>query len=122
MCNRTHCNAELPLRDCQLSSGAPFASGVVVMSSDLEIHGNPKTYAVRGSSGKTTARSFCAECGPPLFTCSEANSQFTSIRFSSLDDESAFAPMVDIWTSRAQSWVCLDEKLPHFSESPPQPA
>jgi hypothetical protein len=107
--------------DCQSSSGAPFASGVVVMSSDLEIYGTPKTYAVRASSGKTTARSFCAECGTPLFTCSEANSQFTSIRFPTLDDSSAFAPMLDIWTSSAQPWVCPDEKLPHFAQSPQQP-
>ncbi|TFZ04568.1 GFA family protein [Ramlibacter rhizophilus] len=103
--------------DCQRSSGAPFASGVVVMSSDLEVQGSPKTYDVRASSGMTT-RSFCGDCGSPLFTRSEANSQFTSIRFPSLDDLSTFAPMLDIWTSRAQPWVCLDEKLPHFPNSP----
>jgi hypothetical protein len=104
--------------DCQRSSGAPFASGVVVMSADLEVTGAPKTYAVRGASGQPSARSFCAECGTPLFTRSEANAQFTSIRFPSLDDAAGFAPMLDIWTSRAQPWVCLDEKLPHFAESP----
>jgi hypothetical protein len=107
--------------DCQRSSGAPFASGVVVTSSDLEIFGAPKTHSVRASSGKMTTRSFCGDCGTPLFTQSEENSQFTSIRFPSLDDASAFAPMLDIWTSGAQPWVCLDEKLPHFSRSPQQP-
>src|SRR3954464_9680612 len=105
-------------RDCQRSSGAPYASGVVVMSSDLEIRGTPKTHTVRASSGKITSRSFCADCGTPLFTRSEVNPQFTSIRFPSLDDASVFAPMLDIWTSSAQRWVCLDEKLPHFAESP----
>jgi hypothetical protein len=29
--------------------------------------------------------------------------------------------MFDIWTSSAQPWVCLDDKLPHFDESPQQP-
>jgi hypothetical protein len=107
--------------DCQRSSGAPFASGVVVMTADLAICGTPGNYGVRGSTGKTTTRSFCADCGTPLFTRSEANSQFTSIRFPTLDDPSAFAPMLDIWTSSAQPWVCLDENLPHFPESPQQP-
>ena len=104
--------------DCQRSSGAPFASGVVVLTADLEIAGTPKAYAVRATSGKMTTRGFCGECGTPLFTQSEANAQFTSIRFPSLDEASAFAPMLDIWTSRAQPWVCLDDKLPHFAESP----
>jgi hypothetical protein len=105
-------------RDCQRSSGAPFASGVVVASADLDISGTPKTYSVRGSSGELATRSFCPDCGTPLFTQSEANAQFTSIRFPSLEDSPEFAPMLDIWTSSAQGWVCLDGKLPHFAESP----
>lgn len=82
-------------KDCQLSSGAPFASGVVVMTADLEISGTPKTYAVNASSGGLATRSFCGDCGTPLFTQSEANAQFTSIRFPTLDDASAFKPMLE---------------------------
>jgi hypothetical protein len=104
--------------DCQRASGAPFASGIVVKTMDLEISGSPKAYAARAGSGKMTTRGFCGDCGTPLFTQSEVNAQFTSIRLPSLDDASAFAPMLDIWTSRAQPWVCLDGKLPHFAESP----
>lgn len=107
-------------KDCQLSSGAPFASGVVVMSSDLQVSGTPKTYAVRASSGGLATRSFCADCGTPLFTQSDANAQFTSIRFPSLDDSSSFKPMLDIYTANAQPWVCLDEAIPHFPQSPHQ--
>ena len=91
------------------------------MSADLAVRGTPKTYSVRASSGNQTTRSFCSDCGSPLFTRSEANAQFTSIRFPTLGDASAFAPMLDIWTSSAQPWACLDGKLPHFAESPQQP-
>ena len=104
--------------DCQRSSGAPFASGVVVRTADLQVSGTPKAYSVRGSSGGLTERSFCSECGTPLFTRGEANPEFTSIRFPSLDDASEFKPMLDIWTSSAQPWVCLDDELPHFARSP----
>jgi hypothetical protein len=106
-------------KDCQRSSGAPFASGVVVMTADLQVSGTPRTYSVRGSSGGLTARTFCDECGTPLFTRGEGNPEFTSIRFPALDDASGFQPMVDIWTSAAPSWVCLDPALPHFPQSPP---
>lgn len=104
-------------RDCQLSSGAPFASGIVAMSADVEIIGTPKSYTVRASSGGLTTRTFCADCGTPLFTTSEAHPEFTSIRFSSLDHPSGFKPMLDIWTSSAQSWVRLDDAIPHFPRS-----
>ena len=104
--------------DCQLSSGAPFASGIVVMTVDLQVSGTPKNYAVRASSGGLATRSFCPDCGTPLFTSSEANPQFTSIRFPSLDDAADFKPMLDIYTANAQQWVCLDPAIPHFPQSP----
>jgi len=105
-------------KDCQLSSGAPFASGIVVMTDELQISGTPKTYAVRGASNKLVTRVFCGDCGTPLFTSSEANPQFTSIRFPSLDDAASFKPMLDIYTASAQRWVCLDPAIPHFPQSP----
>lgn len=105
-------------QDCQLSSGAPFASGIVVMTADLQISGTPKTYAVRASSGELATRNFCSDCGTPLFTSSEAKPQFTSIRFPSLDDAAGFKPMLDIYTASAQPWVCLDPTIPHFPQSP----
>lgn len=108
-------------RDCQISSGAPFASGIVVMTADLEVSGSPKTYGVSASSGRVATRSFCADCGTPLLTQSEANPQFTSIRFPSLDDASDFKPMLDIYTDSAQRWVCLDPTIPQFPQSPQQP-
>lgn len=107
-------------RDCQRSSGAPFASGVVVPTNAVEIIGSPKAYSVRASSGVLATRSFCANCGSPLFTTGEAMPDFMSIRYTSFDDTSAFRPALDIWTSSAAPWVCLDEALPHFAQSPPR--
>ncbi|MEO8315913.1 MAG: GFA family protein [Pseudomonadota bacterium] len=106
-------------RDCQQSSGAPFASGVVVSTDSVEISGSPKKYSVQASSGVSTIRSFCSNCGSPLFTRGEARPDFMSIRFTSLDDSSEFRPVLDIWTASAASWVCLNDELPHFAQSPP---
>jgi hypothetical protein len=108
-------------KDCQRSSGAPFASGVVVMTSDLTVTGVPAAHSVRASSGNQTTRSFCPACGTPLFTQGEANPAFTSIRFPSLDEPAEFRPMLEIWTSSAQSWVCLDQAIPQFQFSPQPP-
>jgi hypothetical protein len=35
-----------------------------------------------------------------------------------LDEASQFQPMLDFWTSSADSWVCLDRAIPHYPESP----
>jgi len=104
-------------RDCQRSSGAPFASGFIVLASDVEITGTPKTYSVRAGSGSVATRSFCSDCGTPLFARGEAAPEFMSIRFPTLDSPSEFQPMLDIWTSRAQPWVCLNQEIPHYPKS-----
>jgi hypothetical protein len=44
---------------------------------------------------------------------------FTSIRFTTLDDANGFHPALDIWTSSSAPWVCFNEELPHFLHSPP---
>jgi hypothetical protein len=105
-------------KDCQLSSGAPFASGVVVLSADLKVTGTLATHSARGSSGQPTMRSFCSACGTPLFTQGESNPTFTSVRFPALDEPAEFRPALDIWTSSAQPWTCLDPAIPHFQQSP----
>lgn len=107
-----HCN------DCQRSSGAPFASGIIVSAAEVQVSGAPKTFAVRGATGGTTTRSFCADCGTPLFTRGEAVPQFMSIRYPTLDDTSGFQPMLDIWTSSAQPWVCFSQGIPQYTHSP----
>ena len=104
--------------DCRRHAGAPVVGWTMYPATALHVlQGTPKIYA----SSTHGRRHFCGDCGTPLFTRSEVNVQFTSIRFPSLDDASGFAPMLDIWTSRAQPWVCLDARLPRFAESPQQP-
>jgi hypothetical protein len=105
-------------RDCQRSSGAPFASGVIVLVSATEITGTPKTHSVRTTDGRLSTRSFCPDCGSPLFARGEGVPEFMSIRFPTLDNQSEFQPTLDIWTSSAQPWVCLSQAIPHYAQSP----
>jgi len=102
---------------------APFSGGCacgcfIVLASDVEITGTPKTHSVRASSGSLATRSFCSDCGGPLFTRGEAAPEFMSIRFPTLDNPSEFQPMLDIWTSSAQPWVCLSQEIPQYPQSP----
>lgn len=104
--------------DCQRSSGGPFASGFIVADSDIKISGEPRTFSVRAGSGGVATRSFCSQCGSPLFTRGDANPGFMSVRFPTLDDTSGFQPMLDIWAASAQPWVCFSQSIPQFPRSP----
>lgn len=88
--------------DYQRSAGGPFAPGFVVLVSDVEITGTPKTYSVRAGSGSLATRSSCSACGAPPFTRGEAAPGFMSVLFPTLDNPSEFQPTLDIWTSSAQ--------------------
>lgn len=109
-------------QDCQISSGAPFASGIIVTLASTQVEGTPSTYTVTATTGGKTVRSFCDTCGTPLFTRGETTPNFMSIRFSTLDDSTMFKPMLDIFVSRAQPWTCLDKNIPQFEMSPPSAA
>ncbi|WP_329742633.1 GFA family protein [Dyella sp. A6] len=103
--------------DCQLSSGAPFASGFIVAVAATQVTGVPSSYTVTAASGGKTTRSFCGTCGTPLFAHGETF-PVMSIRFPTLDDPTSFKPMLDIWTSRAQPWTCLSPAIPQHERSP----
>lgn len=121
---RYQCNAE-PLamlnchcKDCQRSSGAPYASGFIVSPSAIEVSGEVAAHSVLGGSGAKVTRTFCPICGSPLFTSSEVNPAFMSVRFSTLDNIDNFEPKLDIWMSSAQPWACMNSSLPKFAQSP----
>ena len=121
---RYQCNAE-PIamlnchcKDCQRSSGAPYASGFIVAPSTVEISGEVAEHSVLGGSDAKATRNFCPICGSPLFAFSEANPAFMSVRFSTLDSTADFEPKLDMWVSSAQPWTCMNSLLPKFAQGP----
>jgi hypothetical protein len=54
-------------RDCQQSSGSPFASVLLVPQAAVKITGEVKWFDVKADSGNMFSRRFCPNCGSPLF-------------------------------------------------------
>lgn len=111
-----HCHC----RDCQRSSGGPYASFVVVpreafqiTQGELRYHGSPS------EAGGQTRRGFCAECGSPVGGIPDAVPGIMAIRVGSLDDPGWFVPQMDVWTSDAQTWDQMNPALPKFEKYPP---
>jgi hypothetical protein len=106
-------------RDCQRASGGAFVTVVLVNESALRIlQGRPKIHRAVGEAGRWTDRSFCADCGTPLFAKGEVAPSYISIKPGSLDDASWFKPTIDTWAPSAPSWLHLDPALPKANKTP----
>ena len=122
---RYECTAE-PLvtvnchcRDCQRSSGSPFASVLLVPQAAVKITGDVKWFDVKADSGNTASRGFCPNCGSPLFgKPSGMPVALLGIRAVSLDDASWCRPSMDMYTESAQSWDYLNPALPKVPRMP----
>lgn len=112
MMGNCHC------RDCQKATGSAFISGFLVPRNAVAIAGDVKYYETTGDSGSTISRGFCPICGSRLFG-RPVTSDFIGIMAVSLDDPSWFRPAMDLYTSSAQPWTCMNPELPKFAKMPP---
>ena len=89
----------------------------------LDIDGQTSEYTSAADSGNTMRRRFCPTCGSSLFANSSARPQFTVVRVGALDDPSSVQPTMNIWTSSAPTWACLDATLEQVAQqSVPPPS
>jgi hypothetical protein len=66
-------------------------------------------------------RQFCAQCGTPVTTASEARPNLIILRAGTLDDPEMARPALTIWTDSAPSWACMHDELPATPQQPPPP-
>jgi len=81
-------------RHCQKQAGAAIAISVGVPANTLKVKGKrPSVYEDTRASG-VSLRSFCPDCGTPLFSESEAEPEMVFIIAATLDDPSWVQPQV----------------------------
>jgi hypothetical protein len=101
-------------RDCQRESGSPFVTDMNIDRAALQIAGPLRRYARTGDSGKSIHRNFCTICGTTLLTEFDVDPAHVSIKACSLDDPSWLKPDRHLFTSRALSWLNLDDGLMQY--------
>lgn len=106
-------------RDCQRSSGGPFASFVVVPETAFRIlQGSLRFHSSPSAMGGQTHRGFCPECGCPVQGRPDGVPGIVAIRAASLDEPEGFQPQMDVWTADAQPWDLMEPGLPKFDHYP----
>jgi hypothetical protein len=110
-----HCHC----RDCQRSSGGPFASLVVVPAEAFTLtQGSPRYHASPSEMGGMTRRGFCAECGTPVLGKPDSVPHIVAILTASLDNPGWFRPQADVWTCDAHPWDQMDPAVAKFEKYP----
>lgn len=107
-------------RTCQKISANGTANAIFPAAS-IEATGPLACFASRADSGNEISRYFCPTCGCHLFGASSATPQFRVVRLGTLDDPNAVKPQMNIWTSSAPEWACLDSALKAEPRQPPPP-
>lgn len=107
-------------RDCQYLA-ANGTVNIMVPTDALQVRGNTGEHTSTADSGNRLTRRFCAVCATHLFANSSARPQMTGIRVGTLDDPSSVQPTVNIWTSSAPAWACMNEQLDRFERQPGPP-
>ena len=105
-------------RDCQRASGSMLCPVMYVPKKALTITGKAKYHRVKADSGNAVNRGFCSNCGCPLFIDAELVPDLMGLWAASLDNPNRFSAQVEVWTSSAQSWTCLESDLENFSYAP----
>lgn len=107
-------------RDCQ-HLAANGTVNMMVPTAALTFSGPVSEHTKTADSGNEITRQFCATCGTHLFARSSARPQFRVVRVGNLTDPSSVTPNMNIWSSSAPDWACLDSALPRVDQQPAPP-
>ena len=106
-------------RLCQFLGAGSGTVNVVFPKDAVTITGERKTYTSIADSGAVMRRSFCPDCGTPVFSEAEPRPHQIIVRTGTLDDPELGKPTATIWTSTAPSWACIDPTLPRGERQTP---
>lgn len=103
---------------CRQQSGAAFSVNLVIRASSMAVTGALSVFMDRETdSGAPLAREFCATCGSPIRSISEA-SPMIGVKAGTLEDPGSFPPTLHIWVRSALPWVSIPDEAPRFEKGP----
>ncbi len=102
-------------RDCQRVSGSAFVVNLWIERAHVRATGMPASHRLRGGSGKPHEVFFCPTCGTYVWSRYHgAPGDGLFVRAGTLDDQSAVAPDVHIFTRTKLPWVLLPPEARAF--------
>lgn len=106
---------------CQKRTGSAFSMGLIVATDSLDAVGELTSWSRTSDEGNTNTRYSCASCGNIIYGIGDSSPELAKLQAGTLDNTSAVAPDVHMWTSKKQSWLTLPAGVPCFDTQPEDP-
>ena len=105
-----HCN------DCKKQTSAPYSVIASYAKEQVTLESSKflKTHHSVGDSGGEVKRSFCGQCGSPIFSQIEALPDVFIIKAGSFDDASWLKPTMEIYTKDKLDCAQIDPSIDSF--------
>jgi len=96
--------------DCQRQTGSAFVLNAIIEADRIElVTGDPKPVAVPTDSGRPHDIHRCPACQTAMWSDYGGRPNYRFVRIGTLNDPTALAPDVHIFTRSKQPWVKLPE-------------
>ena len=105
-------------RTCQLNSGSPAMVFATVPVAHYRLQAGEAAVR-RVASSSFGHRSFCGECGTPLYTHVEHQPDTLDFSVATLDEPGRVRPGFHIFWSSRVPWTQVDDDLPKFDRFRP---
>ena len=106
-------------RVCQYLGAGSASVNAVFDKRAVTVTGRRAEYASEAESGARMRRTFCPDCGTPVFSEAEPRPNTIVVRVGTFDDPDLGKPTGVIWASAAPRWARLDPDLPTEARQPP---
>ena len=105
-------------RTCQYLAAGNATVNAIFDKAAVTVTGRKAEYISIADSGTRMHRTFCPDCGTPVFSEAEPRPNIIIIRAGTLDDPEIGKPTGAIWTDSAPTWACFDPDMPKVAGQP----
>jgi hypothetical protein len=106
--------------DCQKQTNTSFNLSMPVARESFErVRGEPGSYSVPLSGGRTWNGRYCTSCITRVWSEPPKFPQVINLRPGTLDDVAQVRPVGHIWTRSAQPWVTIPGDTLNYEGQPP---
>ena len=104
--------------ECRRATGSAFATLLVFKREDVTITGITQSFRHLSDRGIAMTKSFCPNCGSPMYSETGAKPGILLIRAGVLDETDAVRPERNVYTSSRIASTPLDGDIPAFEKMP----
>jgi len=101
--------------DCQRATGTGHSSIILARQESLTLTGETRSFARPANSGATLTRTFCPNCGTPLYARSSRAAELVMLPVGLFGASAApwYEPNQLIFARSHRDWDLIDDALPH---------